>query len=146
MIIYFCGHSDFKETKQSEQKIVSFLEKTIGDNNADMYLGGYGNFDEFAYKCCKKYKESHSNVSLIFVTPYLTFQYQKNHLLHLKCRYDAVIYPEIEEKPLRFAILYRNKWMVEKADYVVCAIERSFGGAYKIYLYAQRKKKIILMY
>lgn len=141
MIITFVGHSDFIETVEAEKKILLFLEKTVGDKGAEMYLGEYGKFDEFAYDCCKKYKETHPKVSLIFVTPYLTEEYQKNHLKYQKERFDGIIYPEIEDKPLKFAISYRNKWMIEKADYVVCYIEREWGGAYKTYLYAQRKKK-----
>ena len=57
--------------------------------------------------------------------------------------YDETVYPEIEKKPLRFAIVYRNRWMVEMADYVVAYINRDWGGAYKTYEHAKRKKKPI---
>ena len=59
MIVTFCGHSDFKDNESYTQKMLDFLEKTVGDRSAEMYLGGYGEFDSFAYKCCKKYKEKH---------------------------------------------------------------------------------------
>ena len=77
MIITFCGHAQFRKSGEYEQKILGFLEETVGDQPAEMYLGGYGEFDNFAYDCCKKYKETHPKVSLIFVTPYLTVEYQK---------------------------------------------------------------------
>ena len=80
MIVVFCGHAQFRGTEEYERKILDFLEEKIGDQPADMYLGGYGDFDDFAYDCCKKYKETHSNISLVFVTPYLTAEYQRNHL------------------------------------------------------------------
>lgn len=143
MIITFCGHSRFFGLKEYEQKLLDFLLEKVGDTPADMYLGGYGDFDNFAYSCCKKYKETHKNVSLIFITPYMTEEYQKKHLEYIKTVYDEIIYPEIENKPLKFAISYRNKWMVEKADFVVCGINHSTGGAYQTYLYAKRKKKEI---
>lgn len=143
MIITFCGHSDFRASKESEKKLIAFLEKTVGNATADMYLGGYGEFDSFAYSCCKKYQESHKGIALIFVTPYMTLEYQKNHLNFIKDQYDQILYPEIEDKPLKFAITYRNQWMVEKSDAVVCAIYRTVGGAYKTYKYAKRKKKAI---
>ena len=57
--------------------------------------------------------------------------------------YDSTVYPEIEDKPLKFAISYRNKWMVQKADYVIAFIERSFGGAYQTYKYAKSMGKKI---
>ena len=143
MIVTFCGHAQFPRLKEYEQKILAFLTEKVGDTPADMYLGDYGGFDDFAYECCKKYKESHPNISLIFITPYMTVEYQRNHLEIQKKRYDEIIYPEIEDKPLRFAIIYRNRWMVEKADYVICGISYDWGGAYKTYQYAKRKQKMI---
>lgn len=108
-----------------------------------MYLGGYGGFDNFAYECCKKYKETHSRVSLVFVTPYISIEYQRNHLEFQKGMYDNIIFPDIENKPPKFAIIYRNKYMIEKADYVIAYIDHAFGGAYTTYKYAKTKKKEI---
>ena len=58
--------------------------------------------------------------------------------------YDSIIYPEIENKPKRYAITYCNRYMVEKADFVVAYITHDWGGAYKTYKYAKQKKKEIL--
>ena len=49
MIITFCGHSAFRGTEEYEQKILDLLKEKVGDSAADMYLGGYGGFDRFAY-------------------------------------------------------------------------------------------------
>lgn len=144
MIVTFCGHANFSGSNEYEKKILSFLEDTVGDNAADMYLGGYGGFDEFAYRCCKKYKNTHPNVSLVFITPYLTLDYQRNHLDIQKDRYDLILFPEIEDKPKRFAIVYRNRYMVEMADYVVAYVSHNWGGAYESYRYAKRKGKKII--
>ena len=143
MIITFCGHANFFKSEEYEQKILTFLEEKRGDQPADLYLGGYGDFDSFAYDCCRKYQETHPKVSLVFVTPYLDVEYQKNHLDHQRTRYDSMIYPEIEDKPKRYAILYRNKYMVEKADYVVAYVSRNWGGAYQTYKHAKRRGKLI---
>ena len=70
MVITFCGHVDFCYSKEYEQKVLHFFEEKIGQNRAEFYLGGYGGFDKFAYNCCKKYKETHPNVILVFITPY----------------------------------------------------------------------------
>ena len=140
----FCGHSEFDCRKEYEREMLDILEEWVGDKSAQMYLGGYGEFDEFAYRCCKEYKKTHPNVSLIFITPYMTEEYQKKRLRFEKEKYDEVIYPEIENKPLRFAISYRNEWMVEKADLVICGITHDWGGAYKTYEYAKRKNKPLI--
>ena len=80
MIVTFCGHSDFVQTQEYEGKILDFLEEKIGDAPAELYLGGYGSFDAFARRCGKKFQETHPNTKLIFITPYITIDYQKNHL------------------------------------------------------------------
>lgn len=143
MIVTFCGNAQFSKSEEYEQKILAFLEERVGDQPADMYLGGYGGFDSFAYDCCKKYKETHPNISLVFVTPYLTVDYQRNRLQYEKPRYDSILYPDIEDKPKRYAITYRNKYMVEKADYVVAFVSHGWGGAYTTYKHAKRKGKEI---
>lgn len=143
MIITFCGHSGFIGTKEHEQKVLDILEESVREDTAEMYLGGYGGFDEFAYHCCKMFKEKHQNTKLVFVTPYITSDYQKNHLENLKSLYDYIIYPTIEDKPKRFAIIYRNRYMVDSADLLISYIEHNYGGAYQTYRYAKRKKKRI---
>ena len=144
MIITFCGHAQISDLGTYEEKIFEILQEIVGDQPADMYLGGYGDFDNFAYKCCKRYKETHPNISLVFVTPYLSVDYQRNRLQHEQKRYDSILYPEIEDKPKRYAITYRNKYMVEKSDYVIAYVSHDWGGAYTTYKYAKRKGKKIL--
>lgn len=143
MIVTFCGHADFSKSEQCERKILCFLEEKVGEQSATMYLGGYGNFDRFAYECCKKYQQTHPNIQLVFVTPYMTEEYQRNHLKEKAKRYDAIVYPEIETKPKRYAITYRNRYMVERADCVVAYVEHDFGGAYQTFRYAKRRGKEI---
>ena len=143
MIISFCGHSNFVTTKEYEQILLSFFYDRVGDYSAEMYLGDYGNFDSFAYRCCELYKKTHPKVSLAFVTPYLDNDYLTKRLLYRENNYDSIIYPEIEDKPKRFAISYRNKFMIDKADCVVAYVTHSFGGAYSTYRYAKSKCKEI---
>ncbi|MBQ3489557.1 MAG: hypothetical protein IJA86_03095 [Clostridia bacterium] len=139
MVVTFCGHSQFQKSKEYEKKILAFLEEKVGNQLTDMYFGGYGNFDCFVYDCCKKYKETHPNISLVFVTPYLMVDNQCDQ----EKKYDSILYPGFEDKPKRYAIIYRNKYMIEKADYVIAYISHDWGGAYTTYRYAKRKGKEI---
>ncbi len=93
MVVTFCGHSQFQGTAEYESKVFTILEEKIGNQPADMFLGEYGNFDNFAYNCCKKYKSTHKNISLVFVTPYMNIEYRRNHLEFQKTRYDRILYP-----------------------------------------------------
>ena len=143
MIISFCGHSCFRQSEKYKKTLFDFFEKVIGEKTVSFYLGGYGGFDDFAYSCAKEFKEKHQGASLVFVSPYLTLSYQKNHLAYKKEKYDSILYPEIEDKPLKFAISYRNKYMVEAADIVVAFVNQKYGGAYQTYQHAKRKGKTI---
>ncbi len=141
MIITFCGHSDYCGNEDDERRILDLLEENVGNEAAEMFLGGYGGFDEFAYRCCKKYKTEHPNISLVFVTPYIrALENEEN-----KKKYDLIIYPELEKISPRFAISHRNRYMVERADLVVVMIEHSYGGAYQTYKYAERREKEIFL-
>jgi len=142
MIVAFCGHAQFTATAEYEQKILAFLEEKVGDRVAEMYLGGYGGFDSFAYACCKKYRETHPNTALVLVTPYLErLERKKDDWQRQDKEYNYVLYPEIENRPKRYAILYRNRYMIEKADYVVAYVSHRWGGAYTTYMYAKQKGK-----
>ena len=143
MIVTFCGHSDYKESKQDEERIIALLEEFVGDQPAELFLGGYGAFDAFARRCGKEFQKTHPHTRLIFVTPYITEAYQKTHLDYAKSDYDEIVYPPIEHVPLKFAVSHRNKWMVEQADLLIACVRHRFGGAYQTYLHAKRKGKRI---
>ena len=59
--------------------------------------------------------------------------------------YSNIIYPEgIEIVPKRFAIDWRNKWMLRQADYVVTYITHSWGGAAKFAEKAMKSGKTVI--
>ena len=141
MIITFFGHGDYQRNAADEQKILEILEREVGNNECEFFLGGYGGFDGFSYSCAQKYRKEHPNARLIFVTPYMDEKYIKSRTEYMK-NVD-VVYPPIENVPQKFAISRRNEWMAEQADVVITCISRSFGGAYTAYKYAKTKKKKI---
>lgn len=141
MRISFFGHSSFYDSDGYKDRTIKLLEELIGDKDVEFYLGCHGGFDRFAYSCCKEYKRKHASASLILVTPYITESAKGLHAA--KLYYDAIIYPPIENVPPKFAIVHRNRYMVDCSDVVIFYINHPFGGAYNIYTYALRKKKEI---
>ena len=140
MIITFCGHSNYTNTVEDEMRLLNLLERVTEGTQVDFYLGGYGNFDSFALKCAKKYKDHHGNANLVFITPYLNQQLSERKSI-LEQNYDQIIYPELEHIPRKFAIMERNKWMIDQADYVFAYVKTHYGGAYKTLLYAHKHQK-----
>ncbi len=144
MILTFCGHADFHKTPALESRMLTVLAEQVGDAPAEFYLGGYGGFDGFAFEMASRYKETHPQISLVFVTPYMSEDYQKNHLAEAALRYDAILYPPLEQVPPRFAITRRNRHMAEQADLVIAFVSRQWGGAYQTYRHAFRKGKTVI--
>ena len=139
MIIVFCGHSNYLRSTQDEATIVNILECEVGDSPCEIFFGGYGNFDDFAFHCAKKYKQTHKNTKLVLITPYL----ENSKSAYNKENFDSIIYPSLEHVPPKYAISRRNKWMIGQADIVICCVSRQYGGAYAMYADAKRKGKKI---
>lgn len=144
MIVSFFGHSNYIGNSLDEKTVLDYLESVANGEDIEFYLGEYGAFDDFAYNCAKKYKTHHPGSKLIFITPYITPEHRRSVANNLNSRFDLILYPELEKIPLKYAIIHRNKWMVDKADLIITFIKRSFGGAYKTYRYAKQKGKPIL--
>lgn len=146
MIITFIGHRFVYEY----DKLCDMVEKCIlknaeHENSISFYCGGYGSFDNLCAKVCSKIKQKLKNCEIVFVTPYITISYQKNTELLLKEKiYTSVIYPPLEKTPAKFAIVKRNRWMIEEADLVIAYVNKTFGGAYSSLSYAKRKNKRII--
>ena len=140
MIISFFGHSNYTVNYDDKILIFNFLNTLPQSEEIDFYFGGYGEFDNFCYKCIKEYKLSHPNCKLIFITPYIN-EWLNERKLTLIEKYDEIIYPEIECVPIKFAILKRNEWIVKKSNYIIFYVNTHFGGAYKTMLYAHKQHK-----
>ena len=139
MVVAFCGHSEYKGSMEDEVKILHLLKQKVGKCSVDFFLGGYGGFDQFAYRCVKKFQKEYGNAKLILITPYLNAPRADD----CKKLFDLIIYPELEKIPPKYAIVYRNRWMVEQADLIISYIMNQYGGAYTMYQYAKRKNKEI---
>ena len=137
MIISFFGHRDFITSKVDVNDVIKILEDVLNGDNIEFYLGCYGNFDYFAYDCAKAYRQKHGNCKLIFVTPYLQGSSRCKDFAK-KC--DESIYPNLEKVPLNLAILERNKWVIDRSDFIVFYRSIGWGTAFA-YDYAERKKK-----
>jgi len=136
MIVTFCGHRDVTD----EAVIVTSLEETVENlilcGATQFYLSGYGHFDYIAAKTVKKLQMEYPQIESILILPYLNRNYDPS-------LYDATIYPPLEATPQKYAIVKRNKWMVDAADTIIAYVKYSFGGAAKTLEYAKKRKKRI---
>lgn len=136
----FAGHSDIWDNTLAE-KIKSVAEDLIVNHNVkEFWVGNYGNFDGSAASVIRELQRTYSNVKLDLVIPYLTKSINEyKELYYKKC--DNILIADIPENtPKRFHITKANEYMVNYSDFLICYIQRSWGGAITTYKYAKRKK------
>lgn len=138
MIVTFCGHSNCSLTEDEKQILNETLISIITNNTKCVfYLGGYGNFDAHCLKVLNIFKKTYNNIEVVFVTPYLYSNYNK--LKFANEYYDYTLYPPLENTPLKFAIIKRNEWLVLNSDYLICYINKNYGGAFTMFNYAKKR-------
>lgn len=139
MIVTFCGHREIAQTTEVEEWLQTVSHCLIEQGATTFYLGGYGAFDGLAASVLRKEKKNHPWIEMILVLAYLNGRQDA-------AGYDGSVYPELEKIPRRFAILHRNRWMVQSADVVVAYVLHDWGGAATTLRYAKQKRKRIISY
>ena len=139
MTCTFFGH------RKCEHDIKDILHKTLVDlienkNVDNFYVGNQGQFDRMVLVELRKLKVKYPHINFAVVLAYMP---PKNK--EILCSTEETILPEgIEFVFSKYAIDYRNKWMIEKTDYVVSYVINSFGGAHKFSELAKRKNKTVI--
>lgn len=123
MHVAFFGHRDTGE------EILPLLEKTvrflIEKEKADVfYVGTQGAFDRMVEGLLHRLSCEYPHIEAIAVLAYPPQTGKEGALL-----VQTLLPAEAVVGPPRFAILRRNKWMLENCDAVVCYVRHSFGGA-----------------
>lgn len=87
----------------------------------------------------KELKKTYKDLEINIVLAYISTE---------KCDSDDIglsIIPDgIEKIPKKFAISYRNDWMIKNSHIAVCYVEHSFGGAAKFMIKARNKEKTVI--
>ena len=146
--VTFCGHSTISDDGVRVALIKALMDIVLPLSSSDkvtFLCGGYGEFDVLCSKIIDKIRlqEEGPKIEKVFVTPYITESY-KDRIEILRPYYDDVVFPPIEDVPIKFAIPRRNEWMVEQADIVIAYVTHGFGGAVTTLRKAYRKKKKII--
>ena len=136
----FFGHADSPTNIKKEiQKVIEDLILQKGVNT--FYVGTNGNFDRMVQSVLIDLKKQYPNLECCTVLAYIPGIKPEFDIGYEKLE---SLYPDgLEKVPKRFAIDWRNKWMVQQSDYVISYVRHSFGGAAKYMELAKRKKKIV---
>lgn len=143
-ICCFAGHSDIQENKTKE-KIKDISQSLILNHGVkEFWVGNYGNFDACSAAAIRELKKIYNDIKLILVIPYLTKKITEYKEEYYKM-YNGILIADIPENtPKRFFITKANEYMVNNSDYLICYVQRSYGGAANTYKNAKRKNLKII--
>lgn len=129
--VTFFGHRDTPEKMEQilQPALIDLIEK---EKATVFYVGNQGSFDVMV---CRQLKI----LSKLYpIKYYVVLAYMPTDEYHSDL---PTIFPEgTEAVPRRFAVDFRNKWMLDKADFVVTCVSRCFGGAYRFKRMAEKKE------
>ena len=136
----FFGHRDCPSSIKS--KLRKVLIDLIESHAVDMfYVGQQGAFDSMVRSVLKE---------LVLLYPHINYAVVLERMPPKRDEFDTRDYsdtmlPEgIETVHPRFAISWRNKWMIKQSDYVVTYVTHSWGGAAQFAELAEKQKKTVI--
>ena len=133
MVCTFFGHKDAHELKK--EYLLNAIEDLVKKGVDTFYVGHQGNFDSMVYSCLVQLKKMHPYLSCSVVLAYLP-----THTREYDSYYGCSVFPEgLETVHPKFAIEKRNKWLLDHADYCLCYVNNTWGGAYKFARQAKRR-------
>ena len=135
MICTFFGH---KDTPEKIQPILrGILIDLIENKDAHLfYVGNHGKFDNMVQRNLKLLKDRYKHIGYAVVLAYMPGEKDNYN----KQDYTDTIYPDgLESTPPKYAIVKRNKWMIDNSDYVVTYVKYNIGGAAKCKKLAEKK-------
>ena len=137
----FAGHREVYQANIAD-KLDEAISRIIKNDDCFRFLvGGMGDFDGMCSSAVRRAKRNYPNkqISLELILPYLTQELNENKSYY-EISYDDVVVPiELAGVHYKSAITKRNRWMVEKSDWMIAFVYRDFGGAYTSLRYAEKK-------
>lgn len=140
MTCCFFGHKDAPPSIYDT--LEEAIEKIIAEDDVTEFLvGNQGQFDGMVLKALRRIKEKYPHVSYNIVLAYMPAEKEECNPYD----FGETMLPEgIENVHPRYAISWRNKWMVNEADVVIAYVTHTWGGAARYMEMAAKKGKQII--
>ena len=134
----FFGHRDCPETIKPRLREV--LTDLITNKGVDtFYVGNQGQFDGIVRSVLRELAKEYPEIYYAVVLAYLPGK--KNEYDDFS---DTMLPEGIEAVHPRYAIGWRNRWMLQRADFVVTYIAHPWGGAAQFADKARRAGKTVI--
>ena len=134
----FFGHRECPDS--IKPKLRPVMIDLINNHDVDMfYVGNQGQFDAIVRGVLRELKKEYPQINYAVVLAYMPGKQTEYD------DYSDTMLPEgIESVHLRYAISWRNNWMLRQSDYVVTYITHAWGGAAQYAAKAARQGKIVV--
>lgn len=145
--VSFFGHRNIDNILLVENKLKTLIKNIINENPfVEFLVGRNGDFDEIVASCITNVKRTYrsDNCALVLVLPYLTAEYKNNSKSFEEYFDEIEICNESNSAHFKSAIQIRNRHMIDRANLIVCYINKKSGGAYQSVRYAEENKKNII--
>ncbi len=132
----FFGHRDCIGLSRSE--LEKAIEDLILNHDVDLfYVGNEGQFDALVHWVLLAMKKKYPHIRYAVVLAYPPKNIPGED-------YSDTMLPEgIEAVHPRYAITWRNRWMLQRADYVITYVTHPWGGAAMFAEKAKQQNKIV---
>ena len=145
--VAFFGHREINDSFKIEERLEEEIYRLLGEKEyVDFLVGRDGEFEQFASSAVLRVRKQYrdDNSSLILVLPYARAEYLNNEDSFHDYYSDVEISYAASKAHPKAAIQIRNREMVDRADLVLCAIERQSGGAWQTVQYAMKQEKPVI--
>ena len=134
----FFGHRDCPDA--IKPKLRETMIDLLTNHGVDMfYVGHQGEFDAIVRGILRELKKEYPQINYAVVLAYMPSKKNENE------DYSDTMIPEgIETVHPRYAISWRNNWMLKQSDYVVSYITHPWGGAAQHLEKAKKLKKQVV--
>ena len=134
----FFGHRECPDSIKIQLRAV--LIDLLTNHDIDMfYVGNQGRFDAIVRGILRELKIEYQQINYAVVLAYMPGKQTEYDDFP-----DTMIPEGIESVHPRYAISWRNNWMLRQSDYVVTYITHSWGGAAQYAAKAARQGKSVV--
>lgn len=147
LTVMFFGHRYIDNFFRTEDKLQKRITELLLNNQyVEFLVGRNGDFDQLVSSTVLRCKRSirDDNSSLVLVLPYPTAEFENNEDSFYDYYDEIEICEESSRTHFKNAMQVRNRSIVDRADLVICYIERNEGGAYQTIRYAKKQGKTII--
>ena len=134
----------FSDYSENIDRILECLLAEYG--SLKCYVGEDGDFDSLCAARVKRLKENHpeNSIRLILALPYMRERINRNRGFYTSF-YDEIVVPhEAYGAYSKGAFSLCNRWKVDRSDFVISFVTKSFGRAFETVKYAEKKGRNVI--